>query len=94
MIPHWQNYLDHRLEERESMYGSYKKPQQTEPIVISHNEGKIHSVIMHERLDLCSQEKSLPRRIMMLERLRGQVERASIPYIDFLIKKTKSKLEN
>lgn len=76
------------------MYESYKKPKQPEPIVISHNEGKIHAVIMHERLELCSQEPSLPRRIMMLERLRGQVERASIPYIQFLITKNKKKLES
>lgn len=76
------------------MYGSYKKPKQSEPVAVSHNEGKIHSIVMHERLELCSKEINLQRRILMLERLQGQVERASIPYIKHLITKTKNKLES
>ena len=86
--------LRYQKEERDSMYKSWPKPKQAEPIIISLNEGKISPQVMRERLDLCSNEPSLPRRIMMLERLHSQVERASIPYICFLINKNINKMKD
>lgn len=56
------------------------------------NITRISAQVMNERLSLCNQEPNLDRRLLMLERLRKQVERASIPFIDFQIKKTRSKL--
>lgn len=67
--------------------------EKDKPVIIKPVEVKIHSVVMYERLDLCSKEDNLSRRVLMLERLRGQVERASVPYIDFLLRKTKSKMD-
>lgn len=65
-----------------------------EPVkpAISLDYGKIKPNIMNERLSLCSQEQNLHRRLMMLEKLKTQVERASIPFIDVHIRKTKAKL--
>lgn len=85
--------LHYQREERESMYKSWNKPKkEVEDPKPSLNIGKIHSIVMHERLEMCSNETNLERRIAMFERLRDQVERASIPYIDFLIRKTKAKI--
>lgn len=87
MISHnsWQNYLEHKLEERESMYGSHEKPKQEQV-------SKISADLMQDRLTICSKEVDLNRRLLMLERLKDQVERASIPFIDFQIRKVKGKL--
>lgn len=91
----WQNYLDYKLEERESMYKSWEKPREEvkkEP-TISQDFGKISSTVMQERLLLCAKEENLTRRLAMFERLKNQVERASVPYINFMIEKTKRKME-
>ncbi len=61
-------------------------------VVHSHNTGKISPNVMQERLVLCSAETNLNRRLAMFERLRSQVERASVPYIERLINKTHDKL--
>lgn len=82
----WQNYLDYRLEERESMYKTWEKPVD-QPIE------KISSDLMQYRLQLCAAEENLNRRLLMLQKLKTQVERASVPYIDFMIKKTQTKME-
>ncbi len=97
MIPQqsWQNYLDYKLEERESMYKSWDKPRKevkVEP-TISQDFGKISSTIMQERLVMCMQEDNLHRRLAMFERLKNQVERASVPYINLMINKTRGKME-
>ncbi len=78
----------------ESMYKQWVKPkQEVKPPVISHNTGKISSNVMNERLVLCNAETNLHRRLAMFERLKMQVEGASVPYIDFMINKTKRKME-
>ncbi len=86
--------LHYQLEERESMYKQWVKPRQEvkEPI-ISHNTGKISPTIMQERLVLCQAEANLYRRLAMFERLKTQVEGASVPYINFMITKTRRKME-
>lgn len=71
---------------------AFHEPELKKPVIVKPVETKIYSVVMHQRLDLCSKEDNLSRRVLMLERLRGQVERASIPYIDFLLRKTKSNM--
>lgn len=76
------------------MYKQWVKPkQEVKPPVISHNTGKISSNVMNERLVLCNAETNLHRRLAMFERLKMQVEGASVPYIDFMINKTKRKME-
>jgi hypothetical protein len=58
------------------------------------SESKISQDLMQERLQMCAKEENLNRRLLMLERLKMQVERASVPYIDFMIRKTLVKLES
>lgn len=82
--------MEYQLEERESMYKPWSKPQETIPtphVSISPN-------LMNDRIVLCNAEVNLSRRLAMFERLRNQVERASVPYIDFMINKTKRKMEH
>ncbi len=88
--------LHYQREERDSMYKSWTKPRQEKelPPVISLNIGKISPSVMNERLVMCNTEVNLTRRLAMFERLRNQVERASVPYIDFMITKTKRKIEH
>ncbi len=57
------------------------------------NESKISQDLMQERLQMCAKEENLNRRLLMLQRLKNQVERASVPYIDFMINKTRGKME-
>ncbi len=54
----------------------------------------ISSSLMNERVDMCNSEKNLTRRLYMFERLKTQVAKASVPYINFLIMKTKKKIED
>jgi hypothetical protein len=78
------------------MYKSWEKPRKEskpEP-VISHDFGKISSTVMQERLVMCMKEENLHRRLAMFERLKTQVERASIPYINLMINKTRGKMES
>ncbi len=70
----------------------YNNPQQPKPVVISHNEGKISHAVMTDRIAICKKESSLDRRIAMFERLKTQVERGSIPFINYHITETKKKL--
>jgi|HubBroStandDraft_5_1064220.scaffolds.fasta_scaffold00573_10 hypothetical protein len=97
MIPQqsWQNYLDYKLEERESMYKSWEKPRKevSQEPTISHDVGKISPTLMQERLVMCMKEENLNRRLAMFERLKTQVERASVPYINLMINKTRGKME-
>lgn len=76
------------------MYKQWVKPRKEEPKepVISQDLGKISPILMCERLILCNQESDLSRRLLMLEKLKTQVQKASVPYIDLLINKTKNKI--
>lgn len=68
------------------------KDKESKPPVISHNVGKISVSVMQERLALCNAEGNLYRRLAMFEKLKTQVERASVAYIDFMIQKTNNKM--
>jgi hypothetical protein len=76
------------------MYEPWKKPGPIieKPAITSHNSGKISQTVMQERLVLCNAEMDFNRRLAMFQRLKVQVERASIPYIQFLIDKTHKKI--
>lgn len=56
------------------------------------NAGKISPDIMNERERMCAHEPNLYKRLAMLTRLREQVQRQSILFIDTLIVKTKKKI--
>lgn len=58
----------------------------------SDNSRKISQTVMQERLVLCNAEMDFNRRLAMFQRLKDQVERASIPYIQKIIDKTHKKI--
>lgn len=79
--------LHFQREERESMYKQWIKPRQ-EPAtaLVARNLGKISPTLMNERISICKKEQNIDRRLIMYERLKTQVERESIPFINYLIK--------
>ena len=47
---------------------------------------------MEQRVIMSNNEPNLDRRLMMFEKLKTQVQRASVRYIEILIEKTKKKI--
>jgi len=87
--------LHYKLEERESMYKQWVKPKTVveKPPAISHNTGKISSTLMNERISMCKREPDISRRLAMYDKLKTQVERGSMAFIDYLIRETKNTIE-
>lgn len=85
-----------RKKQEHATWGLSKKEkeiiQQEQPKKLSLDLGKISAAIMDQRLSLCSQEQNIYKKLTMLEKLKTQVQRASIPFIDFQIRKAKAKL--
>ncbi len=77
-------------EERENMYKQWVKPRKEEPkqTIISKDINSISTDVMNERVVMCKKEQNIERRLAMYQKLKTQVQKASIPYIEHIIRKT------
>ncbi|CAB4121222.1 hypothetical protein UFOVP9_32 [uncultured Caudovirales phage] len=80
-------HADWSLNENKKSYGNKETTQK-----ISINEGKISNSVLQERIEMCMHTEDIDKRLRMLEKLRTQVQLASIPYIDIQIKKVHAKM--